>query len=658
MQSLVVAVVFAATAVEAPVAEVTVYSDRARVTRSGRVPVSGTQQVELPLLLDTVDPATIRVESTGAEVVRIDIVREEPNDLPVNEARALLAELNTLEDKLTALRQQHQAHAQQAEVLLRISPQVPDGDPLKPPPRLESSGWMTALSFIGDSAAQQQERARELAVQIKTLEEKQAQLQEKARLMGGAARGGGYRVRPTLAGNGSATVRMTYFAGPARWVPAYDLQLSPVKGQVQVAFSGMVSQQTGEDWNDARLTLSTAVPATAMKMPELTSWKIGEQDRFMPTPRPKPEFVKPPPQAPPLPPVVDEEEVLRQRLIAAAQGTTFGNVTLDSLGQAGGGQSGAYGQSLSSAEREDRRRSAERSRRSRAQEQRQYAPAAPPPPAAMAAPSAPEEFDFNSDEIEGELAMPDSAAVSEMSSRPGNRDRARRMATSAFSMAPPGVYRRPAYSPELPVSLAGGYDLAWTSLARETVQSGKGTRRVALFAQQWPVSVERRVFPALAKEAYLVAQLKSPSPTPLPGGNAQLFVGADPAGTAKLSLVSPGQSFTLPLGIDRAVKPVRNVELVTVEKGLIGKDDVNKYVVRTELANPYPFPIFVKIFDQWPRTDDDDVEVKLVETRPYAVQDPAKGQLEWHLNVPASGKIEVSFTYTIRRPKNWRLHQK
>lgn len=229
--------------------------------------------------------------------------------------------------------------------------------------------------------------------------------------------------------------------------------------------------------------------------------------------------------------------------------------------------------------------------------------------------------------------------------------------TSTFSLSPPPAYRPPSLSPDLPAAQAGGYDLAWSSLQKETIGSGKGARRVALFSQEWPVTAERRLYPALAQEAYLVAELKNPSPTPLPGGTAQLFVGADPAGTARLELVAPGETFTLPLGLDRAVKPVRNVELVTAEKGLIGKDDVSRYVVRTEIVNPWRVPIAVKVFDQWPLTDDENVEVKLEETTPWAIQDPVKGSLEWHLTIPPGKKVETRFTYSIRRPKNWRLHQ-
>ena len=65
----------------------------------------------------------------------------------------------------------------------------------------------------------------------------------------------------------------------------------------------------------------------------------------------------------------------------------------------------------------------------------------------------------------------------------------------------------------------------------------------------------------------------------------------------------------------------------------------------------------VRILDQWPLTDDKEVEVKLLKTEPWAIQDKVKGSLEWRLNVPASSKAVVSFTYSLRRPKGWRMHQ-
>ena len=190
------------------------------------------------------------------------------------------------------------------------------------------------------------------------------------------------------------------------------------------------------------------------------------------------------------------------------------------------------------------------------------------------------------------------------------------------------------------------------------MRSGQGERIVPLLIESWPVQVERHVFPALAADAFLVAQLKSPSRTVLPGGDASLFVGADPAGTAALKLVVPGEAFTLPLGVDPAVRTARNVRLVQAREGFISKDDINTYEVTLEVPNPYPFPIQVRVVDQWPLSQDGKVEVKLVRTSPAARQDEQKGELQWDLVVPPSSKSTVSFEYTLRRPQHWRLNQR
>jgi uncharacterized protein (TIGR02231 family) len=229
---------------------------------------------------------------------------------------------------------------------------------------------------------------------------------------------------------------------------------------------------------------------------------------------------------------------------------------------------------------------------------------------------------------------------------------------TSVGLAPPAGWVRPQLDARLPAARAGGHDLAFRAARPETVRTGGSVRQVPLFSESWPVKVERELYPALAQDAFLVAELKSPSRQVLPGGEAQLYVGADPAGTAQLQVVAPGEPFTLPLGLDRAVRPVRNVQLVTTERGFIGKDDETQYLTTIEVANPYPFALPVRIHDQWPLSRSDDVQVRLVRTEPWAEQDPAKGTLIWRLTVPPSGKTTVSFRYTVRHPKGWRLHQR
>ena len=186
------------------------------------------------------------------------------------------------------------------------------------------------------------------------------------------------------------------------------------------------------------------------------------------------------------------------------------------------------------------------------------------------------------------------------------------------------------------------------------------------------------------QDAYLVAEIQNPPGSaggqPLPGGSARLFVGADPAGQAELNLVAPGERFTLPLGIDRALKPVRNVHMSTQEKGVFSKDEITQYDVVTELANPYRSAIEVLLVDQLPLPGNKHVELSVVSLTPpplpaeipgksqpavsayagspYAsVIHPETGAVKWRLTLPPGGKIETRIRYTLRRPKGARLSQ-
>lgn len=627
---------------ELPITDVTVFSDRARVTRSGALNLSGRQRLDLATLTQSIDTSSIVVDATGADLENVEILPLDEDQLPVDEAKKLLQALEENGDADRKLTAERTAVLAQVAQLQSLQPSVPTNGANLPPPRLSSAGWSAALAFTEAQLSKLQARERELAVKLEALADRREELQAKAALLGGARRSSGWKIVATAKGGGQARLSVTYVALRARWIPTYDVQLQPDTGKVQVSFAGLVSQETGEDWADAALTLSTAIPSQANQFPKLLTWKIGTKERFIPTPSPVVEMVRPPPAAPPLRPEPREEDLLRNRLAQVENQLTD--------------REGNFGI-------EYERRVIQQSPGALAKRSEPKAPPPPPkqrPPAGRAYEASPapppaepaDELEFSGLEVsERTVASVESVPASaRVTGKPAER-------RTPMSLSPPAAWVRPAYSPELPAAAGGGYDLAWPSLQRETVQSGKGARRVALFTQSWPVTTERKLYPALFSESFLVAELKNPAAWPLPAGNASLYVGADPAGTAQLKLVSPGEKFTLPLGIDRALKPIRNVRVVDAEKGVFSKDDVSEYTVSIQLANPYRTPVAVRLYDQVPVTDDKEVEIALLETRPQATHDKVRGHLEWRLNVPAGSKTEVSFKYTLKRPKGWRMNQ-
>lgn len=637
-------------ALDAPVTQVTVFTDQARVVRTAQVQVAGALTLELPVLRDTVDPGSIRVEAQGAEVRRVDIERLSPEKMRTDEAKAVIAELEKVDTELMRLNGERSVLFEQKAALERLSPTAPTGDPLKAPPRLNGAGWTQSAAFATAELAKLQTKLRDGQQQLEKLGEKRDLLVEKAQKLGQPLTATGWKVTAQLAGNGPATVTLTYLVRQARWTPTWDLQLLPDTNMVQLSLAGLVSQDSGEDWNQATLLLSTAIPSAAVRAPKLTTWKIGVMDRFIPTPTPVVDYVQPPPAVPAPMAVRSEEDVLRGQL-ARITGYSSPPATLPELSKADDSRRARMDY--------DERLVAKDKAKKRAERPAAAPPPPPPPspsyaPAPSAAPgrayrssvqvaeeSEASEMDFDSQEVTGALA--------------GKREQAAPVA--AFSLSPPPAWRMPSYGADSPVTLAGGYDLAFTSLQKESVPTARGTRRVALWSNQWPVKVERKIFPALAPEAYLVAELKNPSAQVLPGGPAQLYVGADPAGTARLKLVSPGEAFTLPLGLDRALKAVRNVKVVESTTGVISKDEVNTYTVTIEIANPYRAPVALRVYDQWPVTDQKDLEVKLIESKPLAIQDALKGALEWRATIPAQQKATFAFTYSLKRPRGWKLQQ-
>lgn len=635
-----------AMAMDAPVTAVTVYSDRARVTRTAKVSLKGSlpTQIELPILPARVDPSSIRVEVQSARgddaaVQRVEVAFVDASEakLPTQEVEKLLADLDAIDDQLASLAAEQSAYAAQLRLVGRVLPSASGlvGRESGPPPKLNPSGWGAVFSWTRQQYEKLQSKSRELSEKQRQLQLQRSTIVAKGQKLGGLLRQGGHRVTATLTGSGTASVELSYQVFGARWRPSYDLQLLPDKNRVELSLAGLVSQESGEDWTDAKLTLSTAVPATATQLPKLLTWKLGDRERFIPTPQPQREPVPPaPPQPPSLMSVeADPTESLRRRFSSKL-----------SVPLRGPGKDQSY-----------KKAEAPRFAVSTADDSGGVATDDAPPP-----PPAPESVTSGEMEVMASPApvqMMESVVRQEKLSVRQSMTSAARAPVIGVGLSPPPGYRAPAQSTALLSSASGGYDMVFAAAALDTVKSGHGERRVALLSRSFPVEVHRKILPALAPEAFLVADIKNQGSDPLPSAQAQLFVGADPAGVAQLGLMAPGEVISLPLGLDHAIRPARNVSMNTVEKGIFSKDEVSEYVVTTEIVNPYRVPLRARISDQVPLVGDKNVEIKLIQTEPPAQFDEKTGVLEWRPQIAPGAKLVTKFVYTLRRPKGYRLGQ-
>jgi uncharacterized protein (TIGR02231 family) len=70
-------------------------------------------------------------------------------------------------------------------------------------------------------------------------------------------------------------VSFNYLIHNASWVPQYDLQASTQSNNFQLKYFANITQNSGLDWKNTSLTLSTSNPNEANFKPELTPWYLS-----------------------------------------------------------------------------------------------------------------------------------------------------------------------------------------------------------------------------------------------------------------------------------------------------------------------------------------------------------------------------------------------
>jgi uncharacterized protein (TIGR02231 family) len=258
--------------VRSSIDSVTVYPDGATVTRLIGVdlPQGDTTLIarDFPPGLDT---ASLRVEGETVERVIIGAIDaraprpERPPTAPDLEKR-----LQALRDQRATLDDQIAAESARKQFAERFASETPFGLGEKGEAR-PLSDWRAAFSAVADEIKSANEAIRAFRLKQRDLDLEIKQVE--AALQANPARK--MEVRIDLAANAAshATFRVSYTVRGARWAPLYDARLDSGtrerKPALELIRRAEIVQQTGEDWSDVALTVSTVRTAKGGSGPEL-----------------------------------------------------------------------------------------------------------------------------------------------------------------------------------------------------------------------------------------------------------------------------------------------------------------------------------------------------------------------------------------------------
>jgi uncharacterized protein (TIGR02231 family) len=270
---------------------VTVYPDGAAVTRVIRADLPGGDSVLLARDFPPgLDPASLRVEGQAGARLTIGAIDARPPraerpplspDLE-NRIEALRDERGALDDKIGA-----------AEARKKFAQRFADSSPAGLGEKGEArplAEWRAAFSAVAEEVAAADADIRAAKVKQREIDRQLARLE--AERTANPPRKMEVRIDLAAEAATSATFRVTYTVRGARWAPLYDARLDTGgrdrKPALELTRRAEIVQQSGEDWSDVVLAVSTVRTAKGGSAPELASLLVRYAEPLRPLASPAP----------------------------------------------------------------------------------------------------------------------------------------------------------------------------------------------------------------------------------------------------------------------------------------------------------------------------------------------------------------------------------
>ncbi len=271
-------------ALEVPIREVLMYSDRAQVTRRAEVSVPPGETVfkisSLPVeLMDE----TLRASFPESNQLNISSVNSyvelttNYNDATIKELKEKIdvkeKDKKILEGKLFSILKEKSLNGDFEK--LTISTVSRNAAYTKS--EQEIAGWRDSFEFLKSKFLKLEKSYHETQKELDGIKDELTLLDQKLdRII--SRSGKSFRTTEIKVVNSSAStinypLQVSYLVRKALWNPVYNITLAE-NGQIEVEYVAEIRQESGENWKNVKLSLSTAEPRKAQVRPKIHSAKL------------------------------------------------------------------------------------------------------------------------------------------------------------------------------------------------------------------------------------------------------------------------------------------------------------------------------------------------------------------------------------------------
>lgn len=603
------------------VSSVTVFLNKALVAREFNKSFEpGLYTIKFSQLPFSLEDDSIRVSGKGTAEVKILNVRTQEEFLAEafrKEARKSAEELHKLRQEIGKWEDGVKTLQSRERFLLSLSEKTAEAitqtKEIKPPSLAE---WEGMLDFLEKQLNALNARKREAQVKISALRDQENRFRQEL----GSDKMGLMKMEKTILIDlevlcrGDLRISASYIIPHASWMPVYDLRISSEGKDSSLGYGALISQDTGEDWPDVSLTLSTAKPVFIKEFPEID-----------------PAYLI----------VSSEEKGMIRGQVLFEDGVPLPGATVN-LSR----ESVQERQSISTEEG--------------------YFEFADLPPGSYDVTAELEGFNRTIHKgvrvyggkiselnitlplatIEEEITVTAQASVVDMKDLDPEKLEGMLFKDDLIREAEP----EEAIITEQDISTS--FDLKH----RESVLSGKEPQKVFIAQQPVEVTLDHMVVPKVSENTFLRARIKNLSNIPYIPGKISVFLEGTFVNSSRIPMVNPGESHELPVGIDDSVKVTRkSLKQVSKSRGIFR----NKLQVMLGYAitaeNFKKDRVELTVIDQIPVSKSKEIEVEVDQITPRPIPDKAsaeKGIMKWKLELASGEKKTVEVRYRVIYPKN------
>ncbi|MBC7407162.1 MAG: DUF4139 domain-containing protein [Arcicella sp.] len=258
---------------DSKIEKVTVFLSGAQVVRSAKISVfSGKTEIRFNHITPDLDVNSVQIKSEGD--VAIQSVTHEKDFLGTKPSIAEITKLEnqreTIQDKMATDKSLLTVYKREEEMLIKNQLIVGQNTGLKAIDLKESIDFQRLR--MTDVLAKQ----LELDKIIKKSEIEVLKITNQiTQITGNKGEETSVIVVAVLANNPTnVNFTLSYFVVNTNWTPSYDLRVKDISKPLNMTFKANINQNSGEDWRDVKLSLSTGEPQKQGNAPVFGTWYI------------------------------------------------------------------------------------------------------------------------------------------------------------------------------------------------------------------------------------------------------------------------------------------------------------------------------------------------------------------------------------------------